>query len=75
MDKLKSILTRPTNAPVGPVPAFNPDIMPLRSSNTTKRSHDNVYIPAESDYTDWLKHLLIVALFLSYLHNRFCRLV
>jgi hypothetical protein len=60
MDKLKSTVTRPTNAPIGPVPAFNPDIVPLLSSNT-KRSKDNFYIPTEADYTDWLEHLLVVA--------------
>jgi hypothetical protein len=60
-DKLKNHLTRPVNSPIGPVPAFNPDIAPLLSSNTLKRSKDNFYIPTEAEYTDMLSHLLVVA--------------
>ncbi len=60
-DKLKNHLTRPANSPTGPVPAFNPDIAPLLTSNTTKRSKDNFYIPTEAEYTDMLDHLLVVA--------------
>jgi hypothetical protein len=59
LDKLKSVLSRPSNAPVGPVPSFNPDLVPLLT--TTKRSKDNFYIPNDVDYTDMLDHLLVVA--------------
>ncbi len=60
MDELKSAVTRPTNAPIGPVPSFNPDIVPLLSSNMN-RLKDNFYILTESDNTDWLEYLLVVA--------------
>jgi hypothetical protein len=58
-DKLKGVLSRPANAPIGPVPAFNPDLVPLLT--TTKRSRDNFYIPTDAEYTDMLEHLLVVA--------------
>ncbi len=58
-DKIKKIFTRPTNAPIGPVPGFNPDLVPLIS--TAKRTKDNFYIPTEAEYTDFLDHLLVVA--------------
>jgi hypothetical protein len=53
------VLSRPANAPIGPVPAFNPDLVPLLT--TTKRSRDNFYIPTDAEYTDMLEHLLVVA--------------
>ncbi len=59
MDKLKGELSRPSNAPVGPVPAFNPDLTPLLTG--PKRSRDNFYIPTDADYTNMLEHLLVVA--------------
>jgi hypothetical protein len=60
MDKLKGKLSRPSNAPVGPVPAFNPDLVPLLT--TLKRSRDKFYIPTDANkYTDMLEHLLVVA--------------
>ncbi len=59
MDKLKGKLSRPSNAPIGPVPAFNPDLVPLLTG--TKRSRANFYIPTDADYTNMLEHLLVVA--------------
>jgi hypothetical protein len=59
VDKLKGELSRPSNAPVGPVPAFNPDLVPLLTG--PKRSRDNFYIPTNTDYTNMLEHLLVVA--------------
>jgi hypothetical protein len=68
LDKLKGELSResnivnqilPSNAPIGPVPAFNPDLVPLLT--TTKRTKDNFYIPTDADYTNMLEHLLVVA--------------
>jgi hypothetical protein len=58
-DKIKKIFARPTNAPVGPVPGFNPDLVPLITA--AKRTKDNFYIPTEAEYTDLLEHLLVVA--------------
>jgi hypothetical protein len=56
---LKGELSRPSNAPVGPVPAFNPDLVPLLTG--PKCSRDNFYIPTDADYTNMLEHLLVVA--------------
>jgi hypothetical protein len=59
LDKLKGELSRPSNAPIGPVPAFNPDLVLLLM--TTKRTKDKFYIPTDADYTNMLEHLLMVA--------------
>jgi hypothetical protein len=58
-DKIKKIFARPTNAPIGPVPGFNPDLVPLITA--AKRTKYNFYIPTEAEYTDLLEHLLVVA--------------
>lgn len=59
MDKLKGELSRPSNAPIGPVPGFNPDLVPLLKPTT--RTKENFFIPTDADYTDMLEHLLVVA--------------
>ncbi len=59
LDKLKGEFSRPANAPIGPVPAFNPDLVPLLTP--LKRSKDNFYIPTDADYSNMLEHLLVVA--------------
>jgi hypothetical protein len=57
--QLKAVFTRPTNAPVGPVPSFNPDLVALLSSS--KKTFTPFYIPTDADYTEMLDHLLVVA--------------
>jgi hypothetical protein len=59
VNKLMGALSRPSNAPIGPVPTFNPDLVSLLTP--LKRSKDNFYIPTDADYTNMLEHLLAVA--------------